>query len=450
MDKTLHTLTRVKKSFEQGSRPPTKGDVSGADHLILKAVLIDNTVDPDTIARFCDLLIAWSDQDLWLLCHCKRVALQDAPVLHPRIQVGEDSDSHSCTLVRTPGRGDHADGCFFSGERESRPHHGSVTGAPRTVSPGLGVLGPVRESGGTAVRGRITESQPRGPRIPTLARVLFTLLEAAKVNHRTPTLRSRLGEVGLISEQVGKKTMDGRNFSAAGWVRTSFGDLAALEMDLMEAWKPRESGNKNAKAWPSGTRPHGLLVDHVSHVEETPGGRIFLVTPDRHCIEVTGRLRRPGPGTCGPYLAIVLVSRSVDGHGAEVTQGYLHPVADEDSFLLVDSNLERGTFEVLVGLQQELWASGKVMTITKPLLDIKQRGLRPDFIIGGRLKPFVVETMGDMNDDYRTRKAGTHELMVQNIGAVVEDRPPHTDLRDKVIPLLGYGTRVQDAAPDEA
>ncbi|GAA0913241.1 protein YagA [Rothia nasimurium] len=426
------TLTLVAK-FEVGSQPQSQGDISPERCRAIRAVLLDRVQDDEDIELVGDLLMDWSDADWWIACRCTGAPLANAPILHPRVShAAPDTDAEDkFALVRMPKRGAHHEECPFAGSAGNEAGAAVATDrGPRAMVRGLSVLTATHSRQATATGGgaHLADSNPRGKRIPTMARVLFTLLEAGglqKVHVRKFSLADQLS---TLRDVISRRFMDDAElFPAAGWVRTSLSEFNDLARLLAE--------ERSVKAWPRGLRAHGLIIDHVGKVRER-SGRLFLAPTHGQELEVHGRVRRPGAETVGPYVAIMLVTVPRAGGAAVISQAYLHPAADSKGLLLVDSDLERKTLGQLLILQHKLRSeSGDKVEIEKPYLDHYGPGIRPDFIVAYADRKVVVETMGYIGEDYAERKKRTQAEML-SIGPVLHDESPHDTILSRLVKAL--------------
>ena len=125
-------------------------------------------------------------------------------------------------------------------------------------------------------------------------------------------------------------------------------------------------------------RPHGLLLTMAAEAAEgqirplrgepipVRGDIAIFGERDGHDQEATGDRRARSP-----YLAACVVGRAAPEEPVEVLKAYLHPCASAGHLMPVDSNLERQTLALLLGLQDWLGKRRKVrVTIDKPVFDL--------------------------------------------------------------------------------
>jgi len=193
------------------------------------------------------------------------------------------------------------------------------------------------------------------------------------------------------------------------------------------------------------TRPHGIFLTVINGVSN---GQLLIshdmAVPVRGRISVFGEREGHRRETAteksarAPYLAASLVARPKASDPVCLMKSYVHPCASLRDLMLMDSNYERRTFAELRRLQQFLAnKQGIRMVIEKPMLDIRSGGdledqaieagepCIPDFVLQTEAAPIggaevvVVETMGFAGENYRSRKAITHQTMKATLRATL-------------------------------
>ena len=256
---------------------------------------------------------------------------------------------------------------------------------------------------GGAHRARRSTSSNTGQitQMPTVARVLFMALSGAGLNEITldgPDLKE--AKVKLRSHLNTLFLDRNAKVKASDLFFFSFRDLDNLSRRILS----------NRYEW-GGLVPQGFILDHVQKHSSANGTHTLTVNDKPHHFK--GRLIVPGEDTPGPWLAIALVAKAATSGQAEIHQVYLHPADSVDSYVLVDSDLERRTLAVLRRVQKESRRFSTLCSITKPLLDSKvdQLAVRPDFIVERDGRRVVVEAMGYVDEEYIEQKERTHSLM---------------------------------------
>ncbi|GAB2790016.1 hypothetical protein GCM10027021_10650 [Dyella kyungheensis] len=321
------------------------------------------------------------------------------------------------TLVPLYGRGAHRDTCPFV---RDRPEHSEAAwSVPRRAPNGLGVLSALKASD----YGRRRDVGPRrgaasSKRLPSLAGVLFKVLEAAGLHRVDATRRTVSSDKEKLRRALASLSLDGHGaIPADKYVRLSFHDFTKLE---------RELARLNGVPWPRKLHPQGLLIDQLKDIDVRDDGSKWLIPTYGEPLEVAGRLYLPGAGTAGPYVAIALVAILPGEARAAIHRAYVHPLYSFDEWLPVDSDLERRTLSILMDkLHFQANRAKNPYEIEKPLLDIApdptapEVRVRPDFVVFSHGKKLVVETMGYTDPEYLERKDRTHALMT-TIGEVVK------------------------------
>jgi len=263
-----------------------------------------------------------------------------------------------------------------------------------------------------------------GTNRPGLARLLVRLVTAAGFQHIPADWRPPLlvDQVKALWQAARRVELDPGVFLPA-FLCTSPGRLPELVERIATVPASRFARN----------RPHGILIARLATlgagvIEPVAGAPI----PVRGRIAVFGERAEGETKTersaRAPYLAACLVGRAAADGPVEVLSAYAHPCAGAQHLMLVDSDLERRTFQQLRGLQSWLLRKrGIRVAVDKPLLDLgrPQDGdaascrppCLPDFVLRARPVPgdgravVIVETMGYADADYRERKRRTHQLM---------------------------------------
>jgi hypothetical protein len=378
----------------------------------------------------------------WLMCTCRVDG--DAPMLFPcrrtdsgalflRREVGAPHDA-SCpwaaTDSTTSAAGDD-DGVIAP----LRAHRGTPFLLGR---PGQPTTQPTTRAGG----GRSTPHS----KVPTVARVLFGLLE-------------RTGFDRLRPEDVASRP---GHLPAAADAKTQYGRLHLLDdepvgggltyRDLICTWPPALPEHltrlrRLRNRFPSTTRPQGLfwgVVDALFVADNTtrvtcrygpPTARHMVVVDLPVAVRMPGRCRR------GPFWLLAALGSPGDDPQTpfQVLDAYAHPVYSRSLLLPVDSDAERRTAAVL--LDRLVWwqRRGLRVLLIKPLetVDLPAGGVAPppDFVlVTPSAAMVVIETVGALDDQlYIERKRRTHTLTrsIPGVIDVVEHDPgvrDHADL----------------------
>jgi len=373
------------------------------------------------------VLRSMRDQDLWLACDCKNASeerpLNTARNLDGSIFLVNFSGEHraDCPLHRSKRDDDN------TGPRGSRRNAGVMRIDFRSFLP--------RDDHGARISvpantdNHSTDKISRR-RVPALARLLLSLIDAAELNRINPvypqparTKTQALNAVKLITEL--ECFSQGRPLS-----EIVFFDPWLKQNRLEERMYALET---DGKQWPAGrarTFYQILFSEHVTQDEvvfsNQYGPTVFQ--PEKR-VSINGEV----DGHRGKYWVILMYQRN--GAGTVVCRdAYAHALFDYACPVPVDSNLERATVTSVITAGKWLQSSGYEIALNKPLFDIKvnidqEEGfILPDFILTvthpGKMRTteLVIETMGYTDDDYVERKAKQHEGM-STLGLLLKDPP---------------------------
>lgn len=359
----------------------------------------------------------------WFCCGCKGFVSDKSPVMYgqtvPKGRLGT-------ALVRNGDRPVHLKECVFakSAEPGGVPNREPLQRDPNA---GLGMI-KIKHASGTGSTGKLVTTKSSislassGKTLPSLARVLFTLMDKAELNCFRSKSRSLSSDGSAIEGVASNQYMDStKKLSAKDYV---FGSLYKVKSKL----KPRLKADIN-KVWPDSLQHHGFIVDLVGDVVHDKINKVWNVKRafGVELFPVQGKVTMPGAGTCGPYVMIGLITFDNVLGEAIISQAYLQPALGYEDLYPVDSQLERDTFSLLRDVAIKNKWSGSII---KPIYDEKigTDTCRPDFIIEMKGSPnkLIIETMGYDSDDYLERKERTHKIM-ECLGTVVSHRPGDND-----------------------
>ena len=361
-----------------------------------------------------------ANRGAWLACGCLNTKDSDSPIMYPQMTRGGYR-----TLMRNYDRAAHHAKCPFYRLRSENKDTPSC--AKRKVVAGpFGILKDTdanKKGSGAVSKG--SEPYTGERRTPRLARILFTVLEAAGLNaigkNGPPDINSQYSALKVALQQY---HFDSAKKICVGDFASTYigsGDLGRLSVQL-----------RNSGPWPTPLVPQGLLIGVVKELDNNT-----LISNKGDRLEIDGRLIRPGEDTPGPYIAIVLVGKANKTAPFEALQAFVHPVMSTSLLVPVDSNLERHTLAILMARQRYQFAHTP-FRIIKPLTDLLVGNppelVRPDFILEYEAHKVVVETMGYLDQDYLQRKQRTHAIMAK-LGKVIchgLDRDADTELRKAI------------------
>lgn len=389
----------VVEHFAEGQKPKILETLDEAWFDYIKGFLNRESLSPSVASFVVSKLQELAAQKRWLMCGCQGEHSEDSPVFFPKSL--PQHGARKATLVHLYDRPKHSDVCGLARKRplslggiSGLPHARKVKGL--AVLKAMGFQAALRDDLGH----RDPQEMAQAERMPTLARVLFTCLEGASLNRSVLNNPSLSDQMKMLSAYIGKQFLDAqKQVAAKPWFALSFGELDALSAKIV-----------SRKLSFGAVLPQGFVIDLV-HNHKTEKG-CHVLTAKKAEVAYEGRLFIPGEGTAGPWLAIALVALLPGQATAQISQVYLHPLARSGSYLLVDSGLERNTLRLLEKAQ---WKLGRKtpFEIIKPLTDriIEGQRVRPDFVLKGKSKQLVVETMGFNDDEYLEQKERMHDLM---------------------------------------
>jgi hypothetical protein len=393
--------------FDKGKEPESLGFLSEGQTQLLIQCFAGTTAPSHEIRRKAvAILDDIAGKKAWLMCPC--TGKQERPIMYPRMHDG------ARTLVRNTDRAEHLHApqkCPFyrlSAERKPPASKGSM--ARYTGAFGLLTESSVKEHDGenSALESESTDSGS-STRIPTLCRLLFRLLEDARLNEVSAKGLSNIFEQYLRL----RGTFAHHHFDQDKSI-----PLASFTFNGLDHLNWFESRLRQGKSWPKPLLPQGFLIGVASEVESRT---LFLSKGGS--LEVEGELARFGEeATSGPFIVMALIGMSQTTGQCAALRAYAHPVFNGSALIPIDSNLERDTLTELMELQVWFRDTKNIsFTIEKPLSEIKPingQPVSPDFLLRVKDKLVVVETMGYDRQDYLDSKANTHPIM-EKLGELV-------------------------------
>ncbi|WP_368927341.1 hypothetical protein [Serratia marcescens] len=373
------------------------------------------------------VLRSMRDHDLWLSCGCRATAedrpLDTAGYLEGTLYLRNFSGEHSsdCPLYRSK-RGD--DGAGQGGGRRTA---GAVRIDFRSFLPrddnGARISGPTK----TDSHGKDKTSRRR---IPALARLLLTLIEAAGLNRIEPVY-PQPGRTKMQVLEAVKQVTKNEHFAQGRPLSEIVFFDPWLKQERLDA-RMREL-EKEGKAWPAGrarTFYQILFSEQVTQDEVVFKSKFgeTIFRPEKR-VSINGEV----DGHREKYWVILMYRRN-DVGSVVCRDAYAHALFDYACPVPVDSNLERETINSIMTGGKWLQSSGYELSLNKPLFDItvdldgEKRFVLPDFLLTvkhpGRVKTseLVIETMGYTDDDYVERKANQHKGMMK-LGVLLKDPP---------------------------
>lgn len=365
-----HNATSVDLSL----RAWWQGQASKADNAIVSAILAE-----------------MHTKSLWMQCRCQ-MGQNGYPVLCPA-RLGD-----VYFLKRLTQRGQHSERCEFWSEQVEKPDPQEKTNTSHKL--GIAPSFFLDAVGDGVAQTRVAKdaklpSKQKGAAVSRMASRLFWLAETAGFQH-TPKgfpVRDLLATAAKVNVTpnftLSQNLFCNPKVWNHGWAESAFKRCAVAGLPLTCWWVQIVTGVD-------------MQARTFAYSDE---GKSFTA-------KVTGELKVFG-GDCSsarfPMLLIGAIRKTAKGD-VVVERAYAHPIAGEDHWMLLDSNLERQTLNTLLSVCAWLDQDKSVLVeIDKPLHDWNGTGERPDFVLskttGTGKHYFVVETMGFEDATYEARKA---------------------------------------------
>lgn len=356
----------------------------------------EGTAGQDDQGRVERLLCDLHSTGQWLACGCRGSAFNDLPILAPA------KNDETIYLRRLTKRAEHAQECVFWSE-QTTPNASDMEGGPGAVDIGAAPAFVFDEENEVTVadsrpkRNSDKQGESRAAPIPKLAKQLFWLAETAGWQH-TPNAASPVESLLRTSENV-----------------TVAGDLRLRQILYCNpnVWVNAWGDSAFKRCVSAGVSPACWWVQLCTAFDQKAREVTFGAEDGPLTLKVHKDMKVFGgdASTARFPLLVVCVLRELPKHGVVLYSAYAQPVASEDHWMLVDSDLERFTLRDLLSvckwLQDE---KGILVEIDKPLHAWQGTGERPDFVLTvesriGVTSHLVIETMGYDDPIYEARKA---------------------------------------------
>lgn len=291
--------------------------------------------------------------------------------------------------------------------------------------------------------------------VPRLARLLWSLMEAAQTNVVEAIGQRPKPSIAIEHERLrnaAQKLLIAPEIPLARHLHHHPADFHARRIYArLRAATP---------SWPRNHEPQAYLCCFAKDVS---GKRIIFA--DGEPIEVASPIAKPAGKMVdrSPYLVLVAIGDHDSGYAP--IRAYAQPIVDGRRFLPVDSNNERILTNQLLALQWTLHERGIATRIKKPVFDIDtpQGPCRPDFMVDvldrpkGRRQLVFIEMMGFDTAEYAARKAITHPRMLSRAPVVevsaeeLRDPPSLSVKLDRALTSFGrHGERVPHSRESRA
>ena len=326
------------------------------------------------------MVVKARDHHQWIACDCLGDAA-DPPLLSPAyLSEAETYYLRRLTSIRQRRPEHHVDCPFFREQAPPRIRE-KATATPRTINEPDGLFSAHRlapEKLAQLPEDDEPDDRTRGVAIPRLARLLWQLMEMARVNVVEPLGRGEPREASMALEF-------GRLRSAAERVEIAPG--IPLARHLYTHIDPYERGivfaklREAARHWPAEHAPQAFLLLYAVDISGTTvtlaGGRELIVKNRIRHIGV--HQRRIGP----PFLVLAVIGEHNPREGYAALRAYAQPVARPSNFIAVHNAAERETIVGLLDLQYRLRRRGIGIGFKRLLFDVATSAgeVRPDLLL---------------------------------------------------------------------
>ncbi|GFE76054.1 hypothetical protein [Novosphingobium sp. TCA1] len=317
--------------------------------------------------------------DKWLACDCLG-GNQPPPILTPAFL--SEAETYYLRRLTSSKRPEHLSDCPFF--RDQVTNRITQTRDPRTpADPPTGyfeVLRPAPEKLAQRPDDDGGDDRTRSASVPRLARLLWRLLAASRLNI-CPPLADEPAERTIVEE-----------FRALSRAATHIDIAPGIELGRVLWTHGRALHSRRAYAgiralacqWPRGHAPQGFLTVFAS---EFRGSMIYPAGCDP--IRVANRVQSPavlGNAVKGPYLVIVVVGEYPEARGYAPLRAYAQPIFSGNRFIPVETEFERRVLRSLLEARKAFDRDGIDFVIEKPVFDrlTPLGSCRPDFLCEAR------------------------------------------------------------------
>lgn len=320
------------------------------------------------------------DHHQWLACGCLE-ADQPPPLMSPAYL----SEAETYYLRRLTSfqqkRPEHDPNCPFFREQAPDRDREKAGARPDTINEPDGLFSAHRLAAEKLAQ-LPDENEPddraRGVAIPRLARLLWLLMEMARVNVVEPLDIGEPRTTSMASEFAAMRQAAERLSIAPGvpLARHLYTHIEPYDRQIVFA-KLREA----AKKWPSGHAPQAFLLLYAIDISGTT-----ITLAGGHDLELKTRIRHIGVhqrGVGAPFLVLAVVGEHNPREGFAALRAYAQPIARPTNFIAIHNRIERDAIVGLLDLQYRLRHRGMGIGFKRPLFDLVSRigPVRPDLVL---------------------------------------------------------------------
>lgn len=353
--------------------------------------------------------------DKWLACDCLG-ADRPPPILTPAFL--SEAETYYLRRLTSPKRPEHLPDCpFFRDQVTNRITQTRSAQTPADPPSGyFEVLRPAPEKLAQRPDDDGGDDRTRSASVPRLARLLWRLLAASRLNV-APPLTEELVERSIVDE-----------FRALNRAATHIDIAPGIELgrafwthgQALHSRRAYAGIRALASQWPRGHAAQGFLTVFAS---EFKGSTIYPAGCDP--IRVANRVQSPAVlsnPVKGPYLVIVVIGEYPEARGFAPLRAYAQPIFSGNRFVPVETEFERRILKALLDARKAFDRDGVDVAIEKPVFD----RLTP---LGSCRPNFLCEA--------RSRSTGEiRQVIVQAGNVEIEDGAAHQRCLEQIAPTI--------------
>ena len=368
------------------------------------------------------LVVTARDNNQWLACDCLD-ADAAPPLMSPAyLSIAETYYLRRLTSAKLT-RPEHDQACPFHRPQAPGRLRETATSEMREIGHPDGLFNAHRlapEKLAQAPDNDEPDDRSRGVAIPRLARLLWLLLERARLDVIEP-LPAEGSDRPSINDQFAALRGATKDLEIAPGVPLAshlyFHPRALLSNKIYANLR------RTANDWPSGFAPQAFLVTYASHIH---GATITTADGD---IEIRNRIQyatMDEAGVGGPYLTITVIGEHSKAEGYKPLRAYAQPIHAGNRFLAVHSVEERSAVEQLISLQYKLRRHHVMLSGKKPLFDLltAKGSIRPDLLAAafdgetGEEREWAIQVISDARPQYALMKVNERATL-EALGSVI-------------------------------
>ena len=297
----------------------------------------------------------------WFACDCLG-AEGKPPLLSPAYL--SEAETFYLRRLTGDGRPEHHVDCPFHRDQALTPPEQQRGVDPKPLSPPSGYFAALKPLGEHLAQQPVDDADDnrvRGASIPRLARLLWSLLDAAgTIVIDPPQARAR---PSITREFDRLRAVANDLFMAPG---QPLGRLFFTHARAFHANHIYARLRAAAATWPEGFEPQAFLLTYAQSV-----GRREIILKDQEPILVATDITRPPTKAIanGPYLVLVAIGAHAQARGLAPVRAYAQPILGGRHFVPLFAEAERALFAQLQRLQWDAAGHKLALRIKRPLFD---------------------------------------------------------------------------------